>query len=244
VDRRTLLKFGALYASLGLSFSSRSQNGTYMNATEDQSIDIAQQIEHFNSLMKRINPSTFEYSALKLEGRATDEQLVQLQKNSSPAIPEGLKNFYKKWGGIVRHVHSETYLNIPSVTTMLDILNGKFSSKWPGPTLKSLGLIDYIKYSWGNDRWEFESDEFFTTEQLHVLNEKYKCFGIYRPNLERAYYLYFDQQGNFGEILYDQNLFEETKNHLQSMLTKSPANQSFNALIRHAFKQVAIYRKA
>ena len=207
-------------------------------------MDMSKQLEQFNLQAEKANPEGYEYYLLKMDGKATQEQLTQLQAYSNLAIPESLRGFYEKNGGIVPcyTYNVETYLRIPSVAQLLDDLNENSSMnvKYPKLTRKGMGLIDSIRDSWGNDRWEFEEGKFFSANDLRFLNENYKGFGLYRHNLESAWYLYFDQHGNFGEIHYDQDDFNALEEHLRAMLVKSPANYNLDTLLHHALKQILL----
>jgi hypothetical protein len=92
-------------------------------------------------------------------------------------------------------------------------------------------LIDCIKFSWGNDRPEFDDVEL---SKIDYLNENYKCFGLYRYDggFEEAYYLYFDRNQKFGLVRYHQDDFDELWSvHLRNMLNKSPASESLDGLL-------------
>ncbi|WP_028603020.1 SMI1/KNR4 family protein [Ottowia thiooxydans] len=200
-------------------------------------MDLKQELEEFNQSIEEIDPDFFNFHILRFDAPSTDEQLGLLQERCNISIPEDLKDFYLQYGGLERNEkYSECYLEIPGVSKVLKLLNSIGE-------LASLGLIDGIKHSWGNDRWEFEEDEFFSSAELQSLNDKYKFFGLYRPDLERAHYLYFDQQGNFGELFYDQDLFDDAETELRSMLLKSPASLDFHSLLKNGLQALLEFRR-
>ncbi|MBH1962892.1 MAG: SMI1/KNR4 family protein [Comamonadaceae bacterium] len=200
-------------------------------------MDVKQDLEEFNQSIKEIDPEGFEYYILQFDAPSTAEQIRALQGHSNIKIPEDLISFYLQYGGLEpSQKYSESYLKIAGVSKVLKSLNSAGG-------LASLGLIDGIKHSWGNDRWEFEKDEFFSSEELQALNAKYKCFGLYRPDLERAHYLYFDEQGKFGELHYDQDLFQNAETKLRSMLLQSPAELGFNSLLQNSLQALLEFRR-
>ncbi len=114
--------------------------------------------------------------------------------------------------------------------------------KWE--KIKGLGIVDMIKYSWGNDRYEF--DEEMESSMKNYLNENYKCFGRYRTEygVEAANYLYFDNEGKFESIFYHQDDFDELlEGDLNPMMKKSLANQTFWELTFDAFDVITELKK-
>ena len=184
-------------------------------------------IKNFNqSFQKESN----EYYRLKI----LDDDLPELKKildvNFANVFPVALEKFYCQFGGIKTDFYSpESFsINIPSLKTLMASLNqeGKYYK------LVSIGIIDQIMFSWGNDRWEFDDE--ISVENRHFLNENYKCFGWYRydSGLEAANYLYFDKKGKFGEILYNQYYFEELRDDiLRPMLSESPATEDLEDML-------------
>ncbi|MDR0481084.1 MAG: sel1 repeat family protein, partial [Gallionellaceae bacterium] len=200
-------------------------------------MDIVERLERFNHLMEECFPSGHDLYQLKLDAKATEEQLMQLQAYSNLIIPESLKYFYQQSGGIVPFhgdINIDANLDFPGIKKLLDSLNEERGYI----RRKSLGLIDGIKHFFGNDRPELEEGEFFNAEELRFLNEHYTCFGHYRPDFERAWYLFFDQHGHFDDIYYDQDCFDELEEQLRAMLIKSPASRDLDTLLEHALKQV------
>ncbi|CAG7856421.1 hypothetical protein MCAMS1_00892 [biofilm metagenome] len=168
---------------------------------------------------------------------ANEQALTELKARASIEIPPSLLEFYRKDGGVMpgRVAESRT-IKIPSASNLLAAMNE--DDQWS--RLNSLGLIDYIKYSWGNDLWEF--DEEISTQNVNVLNQNYHSFGLYRTTdgLESAYYLYFDKSGNFGTVFYHQDAFDELmEDYLLNMPDKSPASESLSQLLTRAFAEIS-----
>ena len=184
-------------------------------------------IKNFNqSFQKESN----EYYRLKILDDDLPESKKILDVNFANVFPVALEKFYCQFGGIKTDFYSpESFsINIPSLKTVLTSLNQE--SKYY--KLASLGIIDQIMFSWGNDRWEF--DEEISVENRDFLNENYLCFGWYRydQGYESANYLYVDKSGKFGEIHYNQDSFDELWDDiLNPMLSKSPATENLEDVL-------------
>ncbi|WP_162799882.1 hypothetical protein [Pedobacter jeongneungensis] len=104
-----------------------------------------------------------------------------------------------------------------------------------------MGLIDYIKFCWVNDRYELEEGEYLNSEQLQYLNNNYKCFGLYRTDWgnEEADYLYSDRNGNFGTVRYNQdNIGVFLDDYVIPLTHKSLANETFEIMMLRIINQV------
>ena len=183
-------------------------------------------IQNFNKVFRK----DFEHYCLKILDDDLEASKALMASRFANAFPQELKAFYEKLGGVKTDFDfAESFaVHIPTLKTLTTNLGkeGKYD------TLVSMGLIDQIMFSWGNDRWEFEEE--IAVEHRNFLNENYRCFGFYRYDhgLNAAYYLYFDKAGKFGEIHYDQDSFEELwADTLKPMLLKSPATENLEAML-------------
>jgi hypothetical protein len=141
-------------------------------------------------------------------------------------VPVFLQAYYQQIGGL-RNGAEDYHLSIPSVSTLHEELKAErnFDKRY------SMGLIDAIKHSWGNDRPEFQH---ISQVEIDYINANYKCIGFYRYDgqLEEAFYIYFDAQHQFGLARYHQDEFDELwEEHLTPMLTKSQADKSLEQLL-------------
>ncbi|MFJ8459161.1 hypothetical protein ACIQ57_08520 [Lysinibacillus xylanilyticus] len=178
------------------------------------------------------------YYQLAISQNATNAQIDVMQGFLNVQIPTDLKMFYMELGSITPaegNYGEDFMLKIDSVTSLLNALENE--EKWDN--LISLGLIDYIKYSWGNNRPEF--DEYVDAEDIAYINEHYKCFGLYRYTwgFEEANYLYFDKDGKFGEVRYHQDEFDELWiEHLNDLLVKSAATENLQDMVIRIFDKL------
>jgi hypothetical protein len=181
---------------------------------------LKQSVEKFNTAIEE------EYYHLKFGEPASNELINEIQNFYSIPIPIELKNFYEL--GAIKNDADEDYsVWIQSATDLIKSINEE--NKWF--RIHSSGIIDGIKFSWGNDRPEFDE---VNQEDIDKLNENYKYVGLYRYDwgLEEAYYIYFDKNQKFGVIRYHQDGFEDLwEDHLDTMLNQSPANQSLEELL-------------
>ena len=98
--------------------------------------------------------------------------------------------------------------------------------------LASLGLADVVRWSWGNDRFEFDPDQRggLTRDEVAALNRRYSAVGWRVVEDGEGFdYLYFDSEGRFGRLFYHQDAFDELyQDELRPMLAESPARASFD----------------
>ncbi len=167
-----------------------------------------------------------KYYRLSVSGPATEVQLKQIQKYYGISIPMSLRWFYREIGSISGDA-DEFVLNIEPVSFLLKKLNEP--NKWF--KCDSLGIVDYLRFLWGNDRPEFDA---FDQEKIRFLNENYKCFGHYRFSCAQteANLLYFDRAGRFGEVRYHEKEFENVWNEFfNDMLVSSQAREDLEHMI-------------
>ena len=205
-------------------------SGSYADPEMDQ---IAQSMLAFNAAVGKIRTDDGEgfeeYRLVKCEP-ATDEILVALAEKSGVPLPASLEKFYRTIGGLEHRYCDETHsISIPSAEQELKFLTSEL-----GP-LKSTGLIDTISWTYIDQiEADVEVDGIrFSQEELDLLNRRYNCFGMRRGNwgLEAGHYLYFDDQGQFGSIYYNQNGDHEFETELRQMVTASPATATLSELI-------------
>jgi SMI1 / KNR4 family (SUKH-1) len=193
-------------------------------------------IEKYNATCLEIFPDMDGYNTFLELPKATDDEIQALENMLGFSLPDDLKVFYKSFGGLLNQGNDESYcFEIQVITELMRHLQSHEHSK-----LNSLGLVDMIKFSWGNDRPEFEDE--LSAEQIKFLNDNYKCFGWYRDDtvLESAWYLYFDTQGSFGQIFYDQDDFEELKADLEQLIAQNTATDTLENLISQALEQIRL----
>lgn len=192
---------------------------------------LKQRINDFNE-----NPE-IEFQKLEISVPATSAELEEIQNYFELPMPKELQDFYQQFGGILSEDEELNCIKIQSTAKLLyDLMQ---ENKWQ--KCHSLGLIDFIKYSWGNDRHEFEDPDLIKKSEIDYFNENYKCFGLYRYDwgFEEAYYLYFDKNQQFGWVRYHQDEFDYLREeHLDGMLKESPANQGLENLLISVIDQV------
>lgn len=179
--------------------------------------------------IKEFNDIVDKYHQIAVKEKASPDQIVAIQRYFEIPIPEDLKSLYLEMSGLASYDNESWSLQIDEVPFLLERLNHK--DKWS--QCRSLGLIDYIRFSWGNDRQELEEDVYLTGEQIDFLNKNYKCFGLYRTDwgFEEADYLYFDRNGKFGTIRYHQDYIHELVPRLMTLLQKSTATEDLDSLL-------------
>ena len=183
-------------------------------------------IENFNEKYQE----DFDEYCLKIVDDDLEESKKLIAGYFANVLHPELEKFYAELGGIKTGADfaDNFSVTLPTLKTlMLDLSKqGKYNK------LVSMGIIDQIMFSWGNDRYEF--DEEISVENRDFLNENYLCFGWYRydQGYESANYLYVDKSGKFGEIHYNQDSFDELWDDiLNPMLSKSPATENLEDVL-------------
>jgi len=195
---------------------------------------IANAVHAYNQVSINAGEPYSNICLLDVVQKSSKEEIRELENRIHMRLPEELSTFYTGFGAIKnRNWNENNCLDIYSVKYLMEKLND--ADKWS--RTESLGIIDMIRLSWGNDRYEL--DEELSASMKNFLNNHCICFGLYRTddNLESANYLYFDTYGRFGSVFYHQDDFEELlENHLLPMMEASPATQTLEELILEAFE--------
>lgn len=197
----------------------------------EDSDKIKQKVDEYNQAVR----STFEkdeYDGYKISDTVsvTDEEINELELLMEMTIPLPLKDFYRHYGRLVNENNGESYcLSLFEPKALIEYNTESFAETYSDRKL-SFGLIDQIILYWGFDRPEFqvygERDEGLTKEETAYINANYKCFGHWIDGdiIEGAYYLFFDREGNFGEVYYHQDAFSDTALELKKLISDGLTN--------------------
>ncbi len=148
-------------------------------------------------------------SFVKLGAPASEQSIEALQKMSGPTLPDSLLHFYRTIGSI--HGGNQLkglVLHSPETLVMKSAPNP--AQRWD--CVASMGLVDMIRWSWGNDRFEFDpaSGDGLTQVEVDSLNAQYSVIGWYTVlEGEGHEYLLFDRHGAFATLFYHQDAFDE-----------------------------------
>lgn len=195
---------------------------------------IAKAVHTYNQVSIDAGEPYSNVCLLDIEQKSTEEEIGLLENRINIRLPEALKSFYTGFGAIKnRDWNENNCMDLYSVRYMMERLDDPDKSSGT----KSLGIIDMIRLSWGNDRYELDDE--LSEPMKAFLNSHFICFGLYRTddNLESANYLYFDTHGQFGSVFYHQDDFDDLlQNHLQPMMKESPASHTLEELLLEAFE--------
>ena len=196
----------------------------------------ARRKEYYDYLVEKEGQSdeTFEqhlerYGALVRMGPpATAAQVDAVRQMSAVPLPADLVAFYGEVGSFSGGAWvGDSVVHAPEA---LLAAHAADAPKWQA--LASIGLVDRIRSSWGNDRFEFDpaSGEGLTADEVARLNAAYSIVGWRSLDAGEAFeYLYFDAQGRFGTVYYHQDAFDELyTDSLKPMLERSPASATFS----------------
>lgn len=150
---------------------------------------------------------------------------------SAPVTPEDLAAREKKWGCKLPAALRGLYLEHGSVEVQDPEQSGSLRL-YPANHRSMIlfgGFVDMIVNLWG-DRWEF--GEYFTDAEIAFLDANFFIFGHVK-NSENSYtHLFFDCEGRFGSVTYDQNNWNKMAPQVKAMLKgKLTGTLSLDALM-------------
>jgi hypothetical protein len=163
---------------------------------------------------------------------ASTEQITKLETLLHRELPPDLRFFYLTYGGLGR----TKLTSIPIESAIPDEHPGCYGPTIiPSPTqllqnlqaqqrymrLDSMGIVDWLRYQWDNDRPEFDEE---APDVLAQLDDQYLGFGFRRFGLDSARHIYMDRQGRCGLVDYHQDNYADLWDlYLRPMLKSSPA---------------------
>lgn len=180
-----------------------------------------QALERYNHTLEmvkpKIEPEYQDFYKICFSKKESKERIMGFEKKYNCIIPQSLKLLYENYGvfsvndGIWRSItlfsNQESHYSLPNIG----------------------GLMEMIDQLWGG-RPEFE--EFFSAEEIEYLNQNYFVFGHYYHDDNVYSHFYFDREGNFEDVRYDQDDFGSAYDFFfKPLLTKSLANKTFDEVI-------------
>lgn len=144
--------------------------------------------------------------------------LQQFEKDYQVELPNELKSFYHEVGKLDGENHLQ--FHIMSLTELRTGLES--NAEWS--RLNGLGIVDMLKYAWGNGKDEFSAQSGNLTQaEIDFLNGNYKTIGFIRVDDNVIIAIYYDEYGNFGVVWYNQDDGDVFEYYLDKMLQQSPA---------------------
>ena len=192
---------------------------------------IKQKVDEYNQAVRNtFEEDEYDYYKISDEVLVTDEDINELELLMEMTIPLELKDFYRQYGRLVNENNGESYcLSLFEPKALIEYNTESFAQTYSDRKL-SFGLIDQIILYWGFDRPEFQihgkREEGLTKEETTYINANYKCFGYWIDGdiIEGAYYLFFDREGNFGEVYYHQDAFSDIAFELKKLISDGLTN--------------------
>ena len=216
-------------------FEASSQNGDVD--------EIAQAIEAYNQFVSAYqgydDEEERQAELLINSPKANEADLEVLERLLDGKLPDKLKTFYMEIGGVRASYISECCsIWIPTVEEHLS--QASLKERGMGGALTGLGLVDFIRWSWGFCRPEFEAGAELSAEEIEQLNERFTAFGIRRGSwgLEAADYLFMDQDGQCGSVYFHQD-GSDTAEEMRELLVNGPEGGELGVFLSENFKKVA-----
>ena len=201
---------------------------------------VLQKLNEYNLLVSQADEPYSSLYMLSTGDKSDPAHVAILESKIGTALPLELKDFYNSMGNIKSNGLNENN-SIDIFST--GYLSEKLESSDTWDKIFSLGLLDMIKFSWGNDRYEIDE---LTSKIKDYINSQYICFGWFRTgdNLESANYLYFDKKGKFGSAFYHQDDFESFfDEEIKPMLNGNFAVQTFGELVVDSMDTIITLKK-
>lgn len=213
------------------SYLEKAQTDKNTNMSHIEDGKIRQKIEEYNQAVRNtFEEDEYDYYKISDTVSVTDEEISELELLIDIAIPLPLKDFYRHCGRLINENNGESYcLSLFEPKALIEYNTESFAETYSDRKV-SFGLIDQIILYWGFDRPEFqvygERDEGLTKEETAYINANYKCFGHWIDGdiIEGAYYLFFDREGNFGEVYYHQDAFSDIAFELKKLISDGLTN--------------------
>jgi|GEM_PF-4885549 len=151
-------------------------------------------LQRFDKLMRDKNMYEIEYNGKKVpysrvryETNVVAEDALEMEKLLKLSLPDDLKEFYSKYKTITVHCGLRNYFSIDPLFHETETVKKPFS-----------GLLNSITRM--GDCLESDLKEELDPEIHDSLNEKYKVFGWYDPNISGCdvIFWFFDKNGNYG----------------------------------------------
>ena len=206
---------------------------------ENNQEEIKERTDYYNYLKNKgdtqetIEEFIARFASLSHFGTPVTEDILDDFKTSIP-FPADLRAFYLKLGSFDGGDRLSS-LRVYDLRT----LSSKTSTQKGYERFHSLGLIDMIKYRWGNDRPEFDLQNpsaIINAQEYKVLNESYVVVGDWSDrswNDEAHYYIYYDSSGRFGILHAHQDTWK-----IFHLLDNSEAAYSWNEVMNLALDRI------
>lgn len=172
-------------------------------------------VDEFNEKLKQIvDEDQRVWHQLSFAPPDSHENIAALRTKIN--IPNELANFLLQQGALQSNAFADAWQTL---------------HLFPAHQLVKMqtGLVTFIDSYWGG-RPEFA--EFLSTEQIRQLNEKYHVFGLTYIDDNVHDYFFFDQQGKFGHLSFDQDDCEPAMETLKMLLISSNLTLSLEQLLQ------------
>ncbi len=140
---------------------------------------------------------------LALNAPDTAQDIAALEALLNIRIPDDLRTLCQECGAF-SHVHyQDSYgqtIALDPVGPVLERLRNPGDGRYGKHEWK--GLVDFIHAHWGG---RSDLDETLDEETVKLVNDNYTAFGCRRINDDVHDYWYFDRNGMFGNLRFDQD---------------------------------------
>ncbi|UOD29195.1 SMI1/KNR4 family protein [Massilia violaceinigra] len=173
---------------------------------------------------------------------ATAQDIAALETLLNIRIPDQLRALYQECGAF-RHVHyDDSYgqtIALDGVGAVLEQLRTAGDRRYGSHA--GQGLVDFIHAHWGG---RSDLDDILDEETVKLVNENYIAFGCRYINDDVHDYWYFDRNGMFGNLRFDQDELDYNSWKIETLCdVLPPGDLALDAAQRraHTLGNIAIY---
>lgn len=206
-----VLRYGFLRSQIGLIKSKGYY--AYLVASGDEDL---KGFEHHQNQFSSTSSSSSSTSASDVEKK---EEIEKFEKKYAVKFPAQLTAL---------HQHEQEF-DISSLSSLEYHLSDE---RLEYEHRKGMGIIDAIRFIWSNDKSDFTVEGgVFTQAQIDSLNQQYTFVRTFTVDEETYVILYFDENGHFGAVWYNQDAVRLFDHYLDLMLEQSLAQHSLYQLL-------------
>jgi hypothetical protein len=145
---------------------------------------LSDEIQHTSCM-----PGGLFHGSFSRQSAETEAKLSEIERRIGIPLPPELREFFATYGSFYSHVDGD----------------GMVVGFFRRPSYPALcgGLAQVLHASWGwGSHWD---EEDFPKNAVDAMNTNYVVFGHFMETEDRFQHFYFDRQGHFGSLRFDQD---------------------------------------
>lgn len=174
-------------------------------------------LDEFNAYLETIDDEDIVDGVnIEFRGALDDASIEWLRAAYGVPLPEEFQQFLRAVGPSVSESMGDTW------NTLQLFADERFHQR-------RVGIVSYIDESWGGRP---EIADHFSPDQIDTLNAQYAAIGLCYIDDNVHEYLFFDGNGGFHRLQFDQDDPDDALQWLRACLSKPPIGMSFDAMLQ------------